>query len=93
MKADQNRGGRTTWPWAPDCFWFESGPSLAADVFDHDSPYGLGRNSEEVCAAVPVLVLAAVANEAQPGFMHQGRRLQRLGRCVLRQAANLRSSS
>src|SRR5262245_10674272 len=51
--------------------------SLAAGVLDQDAMHGLGSSGQEVTAAVPPLGLVAT-DEPEIGFVHQGRRLERL---------------
>jgi hypothetical protein len=47
-------------------------------ALDQDPPHGLGRGSEEVSPAVPLLSLGVLADEPQVGFMDQGRGLEHL---------------
>ena len=67
---------------------------LAAGVLDEDAVHGLGRRREEMAATVPGPWLLGV-DQAQVGFVDQGRCLQRLTGLLLSQrcAARRRSSS
>jgi hypothetical protein len=58
---------------------------LPAGLFDQDPPHGFGGCGKEVSAAVPVLRLFAV-QQAQVGFVDEGRGLQRLAGILLRHA-------
>src|SRR5262249_71798 len=55
-----------------------------ASVLDQDAPHRLGRGGKEMTAIVPARFLP-VADQAQVGFVNQGRRLQRLPRLFLGQ--------
>jgi hypothetical protein len=52
------------------------GPAPAGAV-DEDAPHRLGRGAEKVRAILPVGL--GVAAEAEPGLVHEGGGLQRLG--------------
>jgi hypothetical protein len=50
--------------------------ALAAGLVNEDAPHGLGGGPEKMRPAVVVRI--SVADQPQPGFMHQGGGLQRL---------------
>ena len=49
---------------------------LAAGAVNQDAAHGLGSRGEEMCTTIPLLIL--VADQPQPGLMHQCGRLQRV---------------
>jgi hypothetical protein len=70
------------------------GPLLAPGILNENTPHRLGRRSEEVSAAIPVLVGAIVPRQAQISLVNQRRRLKRLswrlvGEPLRRQPAQL----
>jgi hypothetical protein len=56
----------------------------ASGALDKHAPHGLGCRGEEVAAIVPAS--GRIAGQAQPGFVHERRRLEREARGVMRQA-------
>ena len=56
--------------------------ALAPGVVDQNAAHGFGSGGEKMGAAIPLLVF--VADEPQPGFMHQRGGLQRLSGCFVR---------
>ena len=66
-------------------------PGLAASIFHQVAPHRLRRGREKV----PPVFETLLPRQSQTGFMHQGRRIQRLARFLMGQlfAANRLSSS
>ena len=66
--------------------------TLVAGIVDQDAAHRLGGGREEMAATVPVPAIFG-AHKPQVGLMNQGRGLQRLTGCLVRQIAALRAFS
>jgi hypothetical protein len=60
---------------------------LAASLLDQDAAHGLGRGGEKMAAAIP-FSRPLPPDQAKVGLVDQGRRLERLARCLGRHAGN-----